>query len=155
MTSEFDMSRVDMPYGVLHDQKLSKVTSDNNKMIFTFDIEIYPQNYTDDFYKQYEDYKHCDMIVEMQEEPFNYFQFVSCPGKNGKFKGLDLGREEFIDIINNASSATFVECSATYGEFRIELCVNYYNAKNKYKRYKKYGMCYITLDAKKIIWNWY
>ena len=155
MTSEFDMSRIDIPYGILHDQKLINVKIENDKMIFTFDIEIYPQNYTDDFYKQYVGFKHCDMIVDMSEEPFNYFQFVSCPDAKGKFKGLSLEREEFIDVINKASSVTFVECSVAYGEFRIELCIGYYDAKGQYRKYNKYSMCNITLDAKKITWNWY
>ena len=33
-----------MPYGVLHDQKLNSVKCENNQMIFTFDIKIFPQN---------------------------------------------------------------------------------------------------------------
>ena len=33
-------------------------------------IKIFPQNYVGDCYKQYECYKHCDMIVAMKEESF-------------------------------------------------------------------------------------
>lgn len=72
----------------------------------------------------------------------------------GKFKGLSLNRENFVDVINNATSSSFVSCSATYGEFKIELCV-YFDKKGKYKKYNKYGMFQITLDAKKITWNYY
>ena len=155
MTNDFSLSSINIPYGVLHDQSLNKVKQEKNKIIFTFDIELYPQNYTDiDFYNRYKDCKHCDMIIELDEEPINYFQFTSCPKANGRFKGISFNREKFIDVINN-SCATFVECSATYNELMIELCINFYNAHKKYRKYRKYDMCNITLNAKTVCWNWY
>ena len=155
MTSEFDMSTVKIPYGVLHDSELTGVSCENNSMIFSFKFDIYPEDYTDDFYKQYESFKHCDMIVEMNEEPFNYFRLETCMNNSGKFQGLCLNREDFLNVINNASNVTFVECAVSYREFTVELCVDYYHAKGKYKKYKKYHMCYITLDAAKVKWKWY
>ena len=65
MNNEIIISHISMPYGVLHDQKLNSVKCENNQMIFTFDIKIFPQNYVGDCYKQYECYKHCDMIEAM------------------------------------------------------------------------------------------
>ena len=62
-------------------KKLNSVKCENNQMIFTFDIKIFPQNYVGDCYKQYECYKHCDMIVAMKEESFNDFNFVSATDK--------------------------------------------------------------------------
>lgn len=63
-----------MPYGVLHDQILKKAHFKDNKMIFTFDIEIYPQDFLDDtYYEKFKDFKHCDMIVELAGETDNYF----------------------------------------------------------------------------------
>lgn len=73
MNNEIIISHISMPYGVLHDQKLNSVKCENNQMIFTFDIKIFPQDYVGDCYKQYECYKHCDMIVAMKEESFNDF----------------------------------------------------------------------------------
>ncbi len=154
MISEFDMSTVDIPYGVLHDSSLNGVTCENDKMIFSFDINIYPEDYTDDFYKQYEGFKHCNMIVEMAKEPWNYFALETSINNHGKFKGLSMNRETFLATVNSAVNATFVECAVSYREFKIELSVDLYNAKVK-RKYKKYGMCYITLDATKVTWEWY
>lgn len=155
MTETFDMTTVNIPYGVLHDQKLKSVKCEDNKMIFTFEIKIYPENYMNDYYKKYENYQYCDMIVEMYDEPFNYLCFEGSPNNRGKYKGISLNREDFLDAINKASSCTFVECSTSYREFRIELCIGFYKAKQKYRKYKKYNMCYATLDAKNVSWKWY
>ena len=150
MISTYDMTKVDIPYGILHDQKLKGVKCENNKMIFTFDIAIYPEDYTNDYYKQFVEYNHCDMIVELCEEPFNYYNLQSCPNNKGRFKGLSLNRNDFLNAINNTTSATFIECSAACREFTIELAVSWKNG-----RYKKYSLCYATLDAVKVEWKWY
>ena len=144
METVFDMANINYPYGVLHDQKLKSVRNEDNKFIFTFDIEVF-DDYDEEIFEKYKNYKRCDMTVEMNNEPFNYFELISSINNKGKFKGLSLNRENFVDVINNATSSSFVSCSATYGEFKIELCV-YYN---------KYGMFQITLDAKKVTWNYY
>lgn len=155
METVFDMESIDYPYGVLHDQKLSSVKNEDNKFIFTFDIELLKDDYDDEeFFEKYKDFKHCDMTVEMNEEPFNYFELVSSINNKGKFKGLSLNRENFVDVINNATSSSFVSCSATYGEFKIELCT-FFDKKGKYKKYNKYCVLQITLDAKKVTWNYY
>lgn len=152
METVFDMSSVHYPYGVLHDQALNCVKLDENKIIFNFDIELFENDYNDEIYQEYKNYKHCDMIVEMNDEPFNYFELVSSIDSNGNFKGLSLNREDFIKVINNANSSSFVSCSATYGEFKIELAV-YFD--KKHKKYNKYCMCQITIDAKKVVWKYY
>ena len=151
MTEKFNLSEVNIPYGILHDQKLKEVKCENNKLIFTFDIKIYPEDYTNEFYKTYLDYKCCDMIVYMNDEPFNYFSLIKSPDNHGKFSGLSLNREEFLNALNSSSEATFVECSTTYGEFTIELSIWY----NKKCRYKKYNMCYALVDCKTVEWKWY
>lgn len=154
METVFDMASVHYPYGVLHDQKLRSVKNEDNKFIFTFDIELFKNDYDEEVYDKYKSYKHCDMTVEMNDEPFNYFELVSSLNGKGKFKGLSLNRESFVEVIKNATSATFVLCSATYGEFKIELSV-FFDNKGKYKTYNKYCVFQITLDAKKVTWNYY
>ena len=154
MIHEFDMSTVNIPYGVLHDSCLNGVTCENNRMTFSFDIDISPEDYTDDFYKQYERFKHCNMIVEMAKDPWNYFVLETCMNNHGKFKGLSMNRETFLDTINAAVRVTFVECAVSYNEFKIELSVDLNRIKGK-RKYKKYDMCYITLDATKVTWEWY
>lgn len=155
MNNEIIISHISMPYGVLHDQKLNSVKCENNQMIFTFDIKIFPQDYVGDCYKQYECYKHCDMIVAMKEESFNDFNFVSATDKNGKFEGISLSQAEFINAINNAYTAEFIDCFANNSELKIELSVNYYGAEKQYKKYRKFSICNITLSAEKVTWNWY
>lgn len=155
MNNEIIISHISMPYGVLHDQKLNSVKCENNQMIFTFDIKIFPQDYVGDCYKQYECYKHCDMIVAMKEESFNDFNFVSATDKNGKFEGISLSQAEFINAINNVYTAEFIDCFANNSELKIELSVNYYNAEKQYRKYRKFSLCSVALYAEKVIWNWY
>lgn len=155
MTEAFDMSTVKIPYGVLHDQELKCVKCEKNKMIFTFNIKIYPNDYTNDFYKKYERFQHCDMIVEMYDEPFNDIKFTSSINTKGKFKGISLNRCDFLDAINNACDCTFIGCSTSYREFNIELAISFYKSPKKYRKYKNYCICNAMLDAKKITWNWY
>lgn len=155
MTEVFDMTTTDIPYGAIHDQKLKSVKCEDNKMIFTFDINLFSDDYDVDFYEKYRNYHYCDMIVEMNDEPFNYFSFESCINNRGKYKGISFNREDFLDAINNTSRCTFVECLTAYKEIRIELCIGFYKAKQKYRKYKKYDMCYATLDAKNVSWKWY
>ncbi len=155
MNNEIIISHISMPYGVLHDQKLNSVKCENNQMIFTFDIKIFPQNYVGDCYKQYECYKHCDMIVAMKEESFNNFNFVSATDKSGKFEGISLSQAEFINAINNAYTAEFIDCFANNSELKIELSINYYDAEKQYRKYRKFSLCSVALYAEKVIWNWY
>lgn len=155
MTSEFDMLTIDIPYGVLHDSRLTGVKFENNQMMFSFDIKIYPEDYTNDFYKQYENFKHCNMIVDLSKEPCNDFIFKSCLNNQGEFKGISLNTDDFLNAINTVFKATFIECSVTYGEFNIELSVDFHNAKGKNKKLKKYNLCNITLDATKVKWEWF
>lgn len=155
MIETFDMTTEDIPYGVLHDQSLKSVKCEDSKMIFTFDIKIYPQDYVNDFYKKYENYHSCDMIVEMNDELFNDFCFESCPNKARKYRGISLELNEFLEAINNVDSCTFIGCSTYYNEFRIELYISFYNAKRKYRKYKKYISCNATLNATNVSWNWY
>ena len=157
METGLEIANIEIPYGVLHDQILQKVVCRDNTMIFTFDVRLFPEdyNYGHDVYEKYLPYKHCDMIVEMSKEPWNSFLFETGVNKRGKFKGLCLNRADFLNIINDAFRATFVECSATYREFKIELSIDLHNFKGNRRKYKKYDMCYITLDAAKVSWNWY
>ena len=154
MVEILDLKSVHIPYGVLHDQKLLSVKEEKNQLIFTFDIKIYPQNYTDDFYKKYEQYNRCDMIVDMVDEPFNYFILETTMNNRGKYKALSLNRLDFVDGINDSES-TFIGCTTNGYEFCIELCVNFYNSK-KHKKLKKYNICKIEIYCNKsVTWKWY
>lgn len=156
MEKRYNIEKVNIPYGVLHDQKLICVKSEKNKLIFKFEIEVYEDDYPNpEIFNMYKNFKYCDMEVEMDDEPWNYFRLETCPDKHGKYKGISLNREDFLKVINNSSETTFIECSSTYGEFHIELCVDYYHSKKAYRKLKKYDMCRITIDAKNVTWTWY
>ena len=157
MKSILDLSTIDIPYGVLHDQRLKQVRREGNKLIFTFDIEIYPQDYTDDFYKQYLDCKHCDMIIELEEEDyFNCdFNMITPVNRNGRFQGTEIPRESILDVINNIPIAAFNGCSSDGCRFIIELNTNFYKAKGKYKKYKKFCQATIELFTTRLEWKWY
>ena len=155
MIEKFDLDKFNIPYGVLHDQKLESVMVEEHKMIFKFKIEIYKEDLELEIYNKYKDYEYCEMIVEMSEEPFNYFRLQSCPNNCGKYKGIIFSREDFLDIVNDSIESTFIECSATYGEFGIELCTMDYQSKKYRRKYKKYDIFHIVLDAKNVTWKWY
>ena len=124
-------------------------------MIFTFDLKIYPDNYTNDFYKKFAPFSHCDMVVKMNSEPLNYFTLESAINRRGKIQGLSLDRNDFLDVLNNALSATFIECPAAYGMFKIGFSFDFHNATGKHRKYKKYNTCRAEFDAEKVFWNWY
>lgn len=156
MTERFDLTKLNIPYGVLHDQKLNSVILENNKMIFTFDINIFEQNYYDkDFFDKYSAFKHCDMVVELCEEAFNYFEFSTAFNKYDKKETICLDADDFIDIINHTDQSEFIDCYVSHRSFKIELGINYYNTQQKYKKFKKYAICNIELDARSVVWNWY
>ena len=64
-------------------------------------------------------------------------------------------KAEFINAINNAYTAEFIDCFANNSELKIELGVNYYDAEKQYRKYRKFSLCSVALYAEKVIWNWY
>lgn len=56
METVFDMASINYPYGVLHDQKLKSVSNEDNKFIFTFDIEVF-DDYDEEIFEKYKNYK--------------------------------------------------------------------------------------------------
>lgn len=151
MVEKMFLKNMDIPYGVLHDQKLLSVNQENNNLIFTFEIDTFEEDYQSDLYLKYKNFNRCDMIVEMAEEPLNYFELLTPINNHNKFEGISLNIEEFINYINE-SVATFVSCFANEYSFRVELAVNFY----KSEKLKKYSMCNIELNASNSVsWNWY
>lgn len=156
MNTEFDVYGFNLPCGLIHDQKLSNIKIENDTIVLTFDIELYPQNYSDDtVYNQYKDFKHCEMIIEMPECSDPNLQFQTTANSKGVFKGIQLEVDDFVDALNNASSAEFVDCYVRCGEVIVDLDVGFYDAKGDFKKYKNYIWCVINTEASKLKWNWY
>ena len=81
--------------------------------------------------------------------------FAECIGKSGKYKGLEISLEKLIEISKIANYISFDTCLTNGYELEIILFSSFYDAKGKYKKYKKYASIEITLYASKITWNWY
>lgn len=156
MKSELDIKNFNMPYGVLHDQILKRADFKDNKMIFTFDIEIYPQDFLDDtYYERFKNFRYCDMIVELTGETDNCFWLESCLDNKGRYKGLEIDVNEFLAIADKANYLSFNTCMTNGNELQIDFFLGFYDAKGKYRKYKNFAMCHLKLPAEKIIWNWY
>ena len=159
MEARLELANVEIPYGVLHDQILKKAAYRDNTMIFTFDVRLFPEdyNYGHDVYEKYLPYKHCDMIVDMTKEPFNYFLLETAVDRNDKYRGLSLGREAFLDAANHADEMTFLSCGvdAACREFHILFGMNFCQPKGTYRKFRKYGMCRVELSAERVRWKWY
>ena len=157
METSLDLASIVIDYGVLHDQVLKKVTCQDNTMTFTFDIHLFPDGYADDVYKKYQPYARCDMLVDMAKEPFNYFLLETAVNRRSKYRGLCLGRSEFLDAANHADEMTFLSCGVDVAcrEFHILFGIQFRRPKGAYKRFRKYGMCRVELTADRVRWNWY
>ena len=158
MENSLDLASIVIDYGVLHDQVLQKVVCRNNTMIFTIDVHLFrDDNYAEDVYKKYRSYAHCDMCVEMAKEPFNYFLLETTVDRNNKYRGLTLGRTDFLDVANHADEMTFLSCGvdAACREFHILFGMQFRSPKGVYRKYRKYGMCRVELNAERVRWKWY
>ena len=69
METIFDMANINYPYGVLHDQKLKSVRNEDNKFIFTFDIEVFKDYYDEEIYEKYKNKKRKDAHLSVNVLP--------------------------------------------------------------------------------------
>lgn len=154
MTEFLDLKKAEIPCGVLHDCRLLSVKQEKNRLIFTFEIEIFENNYQTDFYLKYKDFNRCDMVLEYRQDEDFSFSLLSSVDKYGKFQGLSLGVEEFVSMLNDSSCA-FLDCTAGDYRFNLELFVNFYKSE-KFKKYNKYTQCTAEFyGIKSVSWKWY
>ena len=155
MQREFDVAEVHIPYGVLHDQTLENVQYEQGCMTLTFSVRIFPEDYPDETFQKYAEFRHCDMIVSLPPEPFLYFYLETCPDRRGRFHGWAPDSEQFLDVVRHAGALTFLECSAACRELQLEFAADFRAAKGKYRKYRKAAVCRVLLDAEKVQWKWY
>lgn len=154
MFEKLQLSDINIPYGLLHDQRILSVKLADNQLIFSFEIHINEEDYnSSDFYEKYKVFNRCDMIVQMKNDPINCFDLVSSVDKRGKFVGLEINIDEFINLINKSQS-TFLFCYTNGFIFKIEFATDFYNSKDM-RKYRKYTMSYAELEAESVSWNWY
>ena len=154
MQTEFDLSAA-VPYGALHDQTLTAVRCAGNQMTFTFAVQLFADDVSPQTYQKYSAFTHCDMTVNLVSEPFNYFLLETAVSRRGKYRGRSLSRADFSDAVLHAGRFTWIECAAACKELHILFGAQFGRAKGKYRKYRKYGMCRVELNAESVQWTWY
>ena len=155
MKAEISANDVQIPYGVLHDQIVKSIKLVDNKIVFTFEIKLYEDNYTAEVYGKYKDFKNCEMTVELYNDEDNYVDLYTTLDKNNKFSGIEMSPADFCELSEKANYISFLDClSSGYG-WIIRFSSGFYDAKGKYRKYKDISSIDVFLLANKIIWNWY
>lgn len=154
MVEKMLLKNMSIPYGVLYDQKLLYVKQENVRLVFTFDIEIFENNYSDEIYLKYKDFNRCDMIVKLGSEDDDEYHFLTAVDSHNKFHGLLIDKEKFLNSVNDAK-VTFVDCRANEYSFAVNLDINFCNSQN-FKKYKRYSTCSIEIYTDKSVrFKWY
>lgn len=156
MTETITLRDFGIPYGVLHDQKLLSAKKEDNKIIFSFEIKLYEQNFSNsDIYNKFREYNRCDMIVELwKDNPLYDIMLTYIYGKHNKIKGYSIEIDEFIEAINDCN-AEFITCFTNGIELIIELCITNGFHSDKYRKYRKCNNCKAEFEATKVAWKWY
>lgn len=151
MVEKMLLKNMSIPYGVLHDQKLLCVKQENGRLIFTFEIEIFENNYIGEWYLKYKDFNRCDMIVKLGSEDDDEYHFLTAVDSHNKFHGLLIDKEKFLNFANDAK-VTFVDCHANGYSFTVNFDINSCNS----QKFKKYSMCNIEIYTdKSVSFKWY
>lgn len=154
MVERLLLKNMSIPYGVLHDQKLLCVKQENGRLIFTFEIEIFENNYIGEWYLKYKDFNRCDMIVELGTEDDDSYQLITAVDSHNNFQGLLIDKHEFLNFANDAK-VTFVDCRANEYSFAVNVDINFCNSQN-FKKYKRYSTCSIEIYTDKSVrFKWY
>lgn len=151
MVERLLLKNMSIPYGVLHDQKLLCVKQENGRLIFTFEIEIFENNYIGEWYLKYKDFNRCDMIVKLGSEDDDEYHFLTAVDSHNNFQGLLIDKHEFLNFANDAK-VTFVDCHANGYSFTVNFDINSCNS----QKFKKYSMCNIEIYTdKSVSFKWY
>ena len=155
MKAEINANDVQIPYGVLHDQIVNSIKLVDNKIVFTFEIELYENDYTAEVYSKYKDFKNCEMTVELYSNEDNYADLYTTLDKHNKFNGIEISLAEFCELYEKANYISFLNCLSNGYGWIIQFYSCFYDAKGKYKKYKEISTIDVFLLANKITWNWY
>lgn len=156
MTESITLKDIDIPYGVLHDQKLLSAKKEDNKIIFTFEIKLYEQNFSNpDIYSKFREYNRCDMIIELcKDSPVNDIMLTYIHGKHNKINGYYIDTDEFVEAMNDCD-AEFITFFTNGIELIIQLSITNGFHSNQYRKYKKCNNCTAEFEAAKAAWKWY
>lgn len=154
MTEVFDTNKVNIPYGVLHDQNLVNIEYNDKELILSFRIELYKEDYTEEIYNKYKDYNYCEMKVELSNTEDCYCYLCDFINKKGEFSGIEIELERLKDFLFASNYTQFLSCMANSNSLQIDFATSFYDAKGKYRKYKHYSSLDVTLPAKNVTWEW-
>ena len=110
MKEEIKANDVQIPYGVLHDQIVNSIKLVDNKIVFTFEIDLYENDYTAEVYSKYKDFKNCEMTIELYSNEDNYADLYTFLDKHDKFNGIEISLAEFCELYEKANCISFLDC---------------------------------------------
>ena len=149
MIEKLNVADYRIPDGILHDQRLEKVTFDkeNEKLIFNFNIRFFSDYDGDVFCERYKNFTKFEMICRIKDGPYSQ-NFVSMETTayhetGGKIRIILL--DEFVNLVNSAKyDFTYLDTALLhYGAIIHLSCYN-----NEYSAFK------IELELDEIEYNW-
>lgn len=155
MNTEFELKNNQLSLGPLHDQLLKEVKLIGNELVFTFDIKLYKDDYLDEIYEKYKDFKFCDLTIRITDLELSNANLYSCLDKKNRFAGIELDINEFCQISKIANYIQFGYCYTNSNAVKVDLFCDFYDAKGKNRKYKKYSSIDMTLIAEKVSCKWY
>lgn len=154
MTECLNANEIVIPYGILHDQLLSSLKYDDVRIIFTFDISVSKNDYSDEFRSKYASFSKCDMIIKLKKDAIKDIVFETAVDyKTNKYVGIELDEKKFIEYMNCCEKAKFLDCMAGDTMFTVEFCLMKFS--NKFRKLTKYSSCKASFEYKSVTWNWY
>lgn len=155
MIESIELNSVNIPYGVLHDQKLKNIEIINNTITFTFEIELYQNDYPKEIYNKYKAYKHCKMDVELLDNDDISCYLYYCIDKKGKFSGVEIQLDELQEFLDASNYMQFLTCMTNGCSFLMQFSIGFFDGKGKFKKFKHYSSLDLTVQAKNVSWKWY
>lgn len=155
MKEVIDLSEINITSGILHDQKLESIKLESDKLVLLLDIHYTSDCDGNEFCEKYKPFKKCEMVIELYNNAiFSVSLQTATKMRTGKFKGFELEVSDFIDLINQGYEATYLYSYVNSREIIIEIFINTYNAKGKFRKYRKCCSCNLTLEAKNVTFSW-
>lgn len=156
MNTELVLLNNNISFGPLHDQLLKDVKLVGDELIFTYDIELYKDDFLNvEIYNNYKDFKFCDLSVKISDLDCSSVSLFTSLNKKNHFKGVEISIDEFCKLTKIANYIQYGYCYISSNAVKLELFCSFYDAKGKYKKYKKYSSMDMTLYAEKVSCKWY
>lgn len=153
MIEKLNIADYHIPDGMLHDQRLEKVTFDkeNEKLILQFGFRFFSDYEGDEFCRRYKNFTKCEMVCKIKDGPYSQ-NFVSMQvnefnENGGKIRIISL--EEFANLVNsgiNSGKYDFTYLDMALLHYGVIIHLNCYN--HEYKSFK------IELELDEIEYNW-